>query len=164
MMDDKGKGTDMMGGMGGKFYVHAGALAEFDGDLGFGLRAALGMDDLIWGIGFRAGVDYGRHGVGFFDQSSLAIDGRLTYGIDLGALNAYIGAGAGYELNLGGIDRDPDAGEEDTSDYGLFAGALVGVEYGIWNGLGVYVEGGADYYFDGGGIIPTASAGISFRF
>jgi hypothetical protein len=151
----------------GNFSVRLGALAEFDGDLGIGARFAVGLDNLLGPIGVRVGADYGRRGA-LFSTASVAIDGRVTYNfLSSGAFGAYVGAGAGYELNIGAFDST-DAGTAADPDGGLFAGALVGAEYSLFGGLGVYVEGGADYYFTapvvGGQILPTVSAGVVYRF
>jgi hypothetical protein len=147
----------------GNFSVRLGALAEFDGDLGIGARFAVGLDNLLGPIGVRVGADYGRRG-SFLGDASVAIDGRVTYNLlNSGAFGAYVGAGAGYELNIGGFDGD-DADTTADADAGLFAGALLGAEYSLFGGLGVYVEGGADYYFTGGSIMPTVSAGVVYRF
>jgi hypothetical protein len=151
----------------GNFSVRLGALAEFDGDLGIGARFAVGLDNLLGPIGVRVGADYGRRGA-LFSTASVAIDGRVTYNfLNSGAFGAYVGAGAGYELNIGGFDSG-DAGTDADPDGGLFAGALVGAEYSLFGGLGVFVEGGADYYFtapvEGGQILPTVSAGVVYRF
>jgi hypothetical protein len=131
----------------GNFSVRLGALAEFEEDLGIGVRFAVGLDNLLGPIGVRVGADYGRRGALF----------------NSGAFGAYVGAGAGYELNIGGFDGS-DAGTDADDDAGLFAGALLGAEYSLFGGLGVYVEGGADYYFTGGSIMPTVSAGVVYRF
>jgi S-layer homology domain/Collagen triple helix repeat (20 copies) len=151
----------------GNFSVRLGALAEFDGDLGIGARFAVGLDNLLGPIGVRVGADYGRRG-SLFSTASVAIDGRVTYNfLNSGAFGAYVGAGAGYELNIGGADLNGTAAGN-GNDPGLFAGALVGAEYSLFGGLGVYVEGGADYYFTapvvGGQIFPTVSAGVVYRF
>jgi hypothetical protein len=147
----------------GNFSVRLGALGEFEGDLGIGARFAVGLDNLLGPIGVRVGADYGRRG-SFLGDASVAIDGRVTYNLlNSGAFGAYVGAGAGYELNIGGFDGD-DADTTADDDAGLFAGALVGAEYSLFGGLGVYVEGGADYYFTGGAIMPTVSAGVVYRF
>lgn len=151
----------------GNFSVRLGALAEFDGDIGIGARFAVGLDNLLGPIGVRVGADYGRRGA-LFSTASVAVDGRVTYNlINSGAFGAYVGAGAGYELNIGGFDGT-DAGTAADPDAGLFAGALLGAEYSLFGGLGVYVEGGADYYFSpptgAGNIMPTVSAGVVYRF
>jgi hypothetical protein len=147
----------------GNFSVRLGALAEFDGEIGIGARFAVGLDNLLGPIGVRVGADYGRRGA-LFDTASVAIDGRVTYNLlNSGAFGAYVGAGAGYELNIGGFDGS-DADTTADADAGLFAGALLGAEYSLFGGLGVYVEGGADYYFTGGSIMPSVSAGVVYRF
>jgi hypothetical protein len=165
MDDDMGEPM-MVPGTRGNFSVRLGALGVIDDPFGIGIRFAVGLDNLLGPIGVRVGADYARRGE-IFGDASVSIDGRVTYNfLNSGALGAYVGAGAGYELNIGGIETV--AGTKDA-DGGLFAGALVGAEYSLFGGLGIFVEGGADYYFtepvDGGAqILPTVSAGVAYRF
>jgi hypothetical protein len=159
-------GEVMMPTTRGNFSVRLGALGEFDGELGIGVRFAVGLDNLLGPIGVRVGADYGRRG-SLLGDASVAIDGRVTYNfLNSGALGAYVGAGAGYELNIGGFSSTGAATAD--ADGGLFAGALVGAEYSLFGGLGIYVEGGADYYFTaptgGSNILPSVSAGVVYRF
>jgi hypothetical protein len=165
MVDDGGD-VMVMPTTRGNFSVRLGALGEFDGAIGIGARFAVGLDNLLGPVGVRVGADYGRRGA-LLGDASVAIDGRVTYNLlNSGAFGAYVAAGAGYELNIGGFDGGAPAGADD--DGGLFAGALVGAEYSLFGGLGVYVEGGADYYFTapvgGSNILPTVSAGVVYRF
>ncbi len=139
------------------FYVRLGAINELN--MRFPVRLAVGFDNLLGPIGLRVTADYGRQSP--ITEGSLAVAGHVTYQLEFDRLAAYLGAGAGYQLNLMG---SPEANE------GLFAGGLLGVEYMIFNAIGAYVEGGVDYYFDApptatyDQIYPTIGAGVVFRF
>ena len=148
----------------GKFSVRLGALASFvpadvvtdESDIFVPARFAVGYDDILFGLGLRVGADYNRFAgaLGEADNSSVAISGHLTYNFDFTRrLGAYAGVGGGYELGLGSLEVD-----------GAFAGGLVGAEYLLFGGLGVFVEGGADYYFNDVGVLPTVGGGIVYRF
>ncbi|MGL4608326.1 MAG: S-layer homology domain-containing protein [Trueperaceae bacterium] len=150
----------------GNFSVRLGALGVIDDPFNIGIRFGVGLDNLLGPIGVRVGADYARRG-DLFGDATVSIDGRVTYNfLNAGAFGAYVGVGAGYELNIGGYDGEVTAGEDDSA--GIFAGALVGAEYDLFAGLGIFVEGGADYYFaepEGGAqILPTVSAGVVYRF
>ena len=141
----------------GPFSVRLGAISELNDR--FPIRLALGYDNLLGPIGARVTVDYGRQSP--VTEAALAFSGQVTYMLDFGRLAAYIGAGAGYQLNMGDF---PDANE------GLFAGGLLGAEYMIFNSIGLFVEGGADYYFDAppttayDQVYPYVGGGVVFRF
>ncbi len=173
MMDDGG--AMVMPGTRGNFSVRLGALGAFpssdglDSTFNIGARFAVGLDNLLGPIGVRVGADYGRlfgitgADLGGVNVNSIAIDARATYNfLNSGAFGAYAGVGGGYELALA------SAGGTAVSDFdsGLFyAGGLVGAEYSLFGGLGLFVEGGADYYFvDGGLILPSVAAGVVYRF
>ena len=156
-----------MAGDRGNFSVRLGALASFpstddvENSIYVPARFAVGLDDLLFGIGLRVGADYGRFtgALGDDGANSLAIAGHLTYDLNFGRrLGAYVGVGGGYEL---GFSSDTVTIE----DPGAFAGGLVGVEYLLFGGLGLFIEGGADYYFSNDiGILPTVGGGIVYRF
>lgn len=139
------------------FYVRLGAINELN--MRFPVRLAIGYDNLLGPIGVRVTADYGRQSA--ITEGSLAVSGMATYTLDFDRLAAYLGAGAGYQLDIG---NSPEAGE------GLFAGGLIGVEYMVFDSIGAFVEGGVDYYFDpppGAAydqIYPTIGAGVVFRF
>jgi hypothetical protein len=139
------------------FYVRLGAINELN--MRFPVRLAVGYDNLLGPVGLRVTADYGRQSP--ITEGSLAVAGHVTYQLEFGRLAAYLGAGAGYQLNL---MNSVDANE------GLFAGGLVGIEYMLLGNIGAYIEGGVDYYFDPAPtlaydqIYPTVGAGVVFRF
>ncbi len=141
----------------GDFSVRLGAMSELS-DRFYG-RFAVGYDDILGPIGFRVGVDYGRQST--IDAGSLAIAAHVTAGFGNAPLRAYVGAGGGYQMN---ISSAADANE------GIFVGGLVGVEYLVFNNIGLFVEGGADYYLSTpptatyDQLYPSVGAGFVFRF
>ena len=156
MMDDDGPGP---------FSVRLGGMWELN-DRVWG-RLAIGYDDLIGPVGLRVTGDYGRQSP--IDSGTVAVSGHLTYTLNFGNLGAYIGAGAGYQLNDVIGDPAPESNE------GLFAGGLLGVEYALLGNIGLFIEGGADYYFDEvenntnpdydyDQIYPYVGGGVVFRF
>jgi hypothetical protein len=126
----------------GRFYLGVGALSELNDRVP--VRFIVGMDDLIGPFGVRATVDYGRQSP--IDQGTLATAGHLTFSIGSGQrLSPYIGAGAGYQMNLMSA---PQANE------GLFVSGLLGVDFSFSPGLALFVEAMGDYYFN----VPPAAA------
>jgi len=129
-----------------------------------GIRAVLGADDLFAGFGVRATVDWGRQAPAF-EQQVLAIAGHVTYRFHFEPLSAYVGAGAGYQLNMSNWSQAHD---------GLFAGGLVGLEYHLNPSFGLFLEATGDYYFNASGVasggydygafFPTVGLGVNFRF
>lgn len=98
-------------------------------DMSVPVRFSLGGEALPWGLGWRADVDLNRGGEWF---AGVAMTGRVLKGFDLGKLGVYTGPGFGYDL----------VAEE------MFAGGLFGVEFGLGSSpVQVFLEGGADYYF-----------------
>lgn len=149
------------------FYVGLAGFNELNDRVG--IRATFGVDNLWGGLGARFTADYGRQAPAF-EAPVLALAGHVTYRFAFDPLSAYVGAGAGYQLNL---DNWAQAHE------GLFAGALVGVEYHITPTIGLFLEATGDYYFgnlstydnpDGttayeyGAFYPTVALGANFRF
>ncbi len=142
------------------FSVRLGALSELNNR--FPVRLAIGYDGIIGPIGLRVTGDYGRQSA--ITEGTVAVAGHLTYTLDFGRLAAYIGAGAGYQLDI----MNSGANE------GLFAGGILGAEYALFGDIGLFVEGGVDYYFDTptsnsteytyDQIYPTVAAGVVFRF
>src|SRR5690606_28671070 len=94
------------------FYVGLAAVSELNDRVP--ARFVVGTDRLLGPIGFRATVDYGRQSP--IDQGTLAFAGHLTYRFDLDRIGAYVGAGAGYQLDLMNWGQAND---------GLFAGGLL---------------------------------------
>ena len=142
------------------FSVRLGALSELNDR--FPVRLAIGYDGILGPIGLRVMADYGRQSP--ITQGTIAAAGHLTYTLDFGRLAAYIGAGAGYQLDI----------MNSGSNEGLFAGGILGAEYALFGDIGLFVEGGVDYYFDTptsnsteytyDQIYPTVAAGVVFRF
>ena len=138
------------------FSVRLGAMSELSDR--FPVRLAIGYDGILGPIGLRVTGDYGRQSP--ITAGTVAVSGQLTYTLDLGRLAAYIGAGAGYQLDI----MNSGANE------GLFAGGILGAEYALFGDIGLFVEGGVDYYFDAPAsssydqIYPTVAAGVVFRF
>lgn len=146
----------------GRFYLGLGALSELNDRVP--ARFIVGMDRVIGAFGVRATIDYGRQSP--IDQGTLATAGHLTFRLG-GAgsrLGTYLGAGAGYQMNLMSA---PEANE------GLFVGGLLGVEYSFNPSMALFVEGMADYYlsapptgtvYEYDQFYPTIGAGLNFRF
>lgn len=102
---------------------------DFD-DVRVPLRVSLGGESLPWGMGWRTDVDLNRGGDWF---EGVALTGRVLKNFNVGNFGAYAGPGFGYDF----------AASE------MFAGTLFGVEFGLGGGpLQIFVEGGADYYFE----------------
>ncbi len=144
------------------FSVRLGAMSELS-DRFYG-RFAVGYDNILGPVGFRVGVDYGRQST--LSEGTIAASGLVTAGFGSAPFRAYVGAGGGYQINVASA---PEANE------GVFLGGLVGVEYLFLGNLGVFVEGGADYYLTTPPTVPAGStqydqlypsvgAGIVFRF
>ena len=138
------------------FSVRLGAMSELSDRL-YG-RFAVGYDNILGPVGFRVGVDYGRQST--LSDGTIAASGLVTAGFGSAPFRAYVGAGGGYQIN---VASSPDANE------GIFLGGLVGVEYLFLGNLGVFVEGGADYYLNPPTTVydqlyPSVGAGIVFRF
>ena len=147
------------------FSVRVGGMWELN-DRVWG-RIAVGYDDLIGPVGLRVTGDYGRQSP--IDNGTIAVSGHLTYTLNFGNLGAYIGAGAGYQFN------DLVGEEVSESNAGVFVGGLLGVEYGLFGDVGLFVESGVDYYFGEDEnaanpdytydqIYPYVGVGVVFRF
>lgn len=115
------------------------------------VRFSLGGESLPWGLGWRADVDLNRSGAWF---QGVTLTGRVLKEFDLDRVNVYAGPGFGYDL----------AAKE------MFAGGLVGVEYTFGSSpVQVFVEGGADYYFQSGAgfadsLAPTVNVGLRLQY
>ncbi|MBS3933217.1 MAG: S-layer homology domain-containing protein [Truepera sp.] len=148
----------------GPFYVGLAGFGEIDTftalqDLRFGARLKVGFDNILWGIGARATIDYGRQSP--IEAGSLTGAAHLIYRLNLGGnLNAYVGAGGGYTFNLanwGQVNEGP------------FAGGLLGLEFNFTRNLGLFLEATVDYYFNVvpvapySQLYPTIALGVSFR-
>ncbi len=157
----------------GKFYLGVGGFYEIgyanttnSGEGTFGFlsdvrirpRVTLGVDDIVSGFGLRASADYGRQSL--IDAGSLAASGHLTYTLGSSVASGYLGVGGGYQFSdlifASGVDES------------IFAGALLGAEFG--NGpLTFFVEGNVDYYFSDTGVVgyeqlyPTVAVGLNLR-
>ncbi len=157
----------------GKFYLGVGGFYEIgytnttnSGEGTFGFlsdvrirpRVTLGVDDIASGFGLRASADYGRQSL--IDAGSLATSGHLTYTLGSSVASGYLGVGGGYQFSdlifASGVDES------------IFAGALLGAEFG--NGpLTFFVEGNVDYYFSDTGVVgyeqlyPTVAVGLNLR-
>lgn len=144
------------------FYVGLAGFNELNDRVG--IRAVVGVDNLWAGLGARFTADYGRQAPAF-EAPVLALAGHVTYRFAFDPLSAYVGAGAGYQLNLSNWAQAHE---------GLFAGALVGVEYHLTPSIGVFLEATGDYYFgtlgatggayEYGAFYPTVALGANFRF
>ncbi len=151
------------------FYVGLAGFNELNDRVG--IRAVFGVDDLWAGIGARFTADYGRQAPAL-EAQVLSLAGHVTYRFAFDPLSAYVGAGAGYQLNLSNWGQAHE---------GLFAGALVGIEYHITPSIGVFLEATGDYYFGGlstydstapgynaaydyDAFYPTVALGANFRF
>src|SRR5690625_3288846 len=121
------------------FYVGVAGFNELNDR--FGVRAVVGADDLFAGFGVRLTADWGRQAPAF-EQQVLALAGHLTYRFHFDPMSAYVGAGAGYQLNMSNWAQAHD---------GLFAGGLVGVEYHLTPSIGFFLEATGDYYFNASG-------------
>jgi polyhydroxyalkanoate synthesis regulator phasin len=151
----------------GPFYIGLAGFFEVDSLSGpegprFPARLNVGVDNLFAGIGARVSVDYGR--MSPITEGTLAAAGYLTYTLGDAPLSGYVGAGAGYQLDIMG------AGAPE----GLFAGGLLGVEYSFTRNLSAFAEATVSYYFDAppaagpneyaySQIYPTVGLGINFR-
>ncbi len=152
-----------------QFYVGLAAFNELNDRVG--IRAVFGMDNLWEGLGFRVSADYGRQSPAL-EAQVLSIAAHAVYRFHFEPVSAYVGAGAGYQLNLSNWGQAHD---------GLFAGGLLGVEYHIGSSIGIFAEVAADYYFNATGVAgapdpvtgnsysygsfyPTVALGANFRF
>lgn len=146
----------------GNFYVGLAATNELNDRVG--IRATFGVDNLWLGLGARVTADWGRQSPAF-EAQVLAISGHVTYRFAFDQFSAYVGAGAGYQLNLSGWSQAHD---------GLFAGGLAGLEWHFLPSMGVFAEFTGDYYFgnlgtgsggyDYGAFYPAVALGVNFRF
>lgn len=143
------------------FYVGLAGVSELNDRIP--VRLVVGYDDLIGPFGLRGTFDYGRQSP--IDAAALTAAGHLTYRLDMGRLSGYVGAGAGYQVDM------MDSGQ---AAEGMFAGGLAGIEYGLFGSTGLFLEGMVDYYFsappagpaayDYDQIYPTVAFGVNFRF
>ena len=154
----------------GPLYVGLAGFGEIDtftslDALRFGARLKVGFDDILWGVGLRGTIDYGRQSP-MIEAGSLSGAAHLTYGFDLGGnLRAFVGAGGGYTFNLGNWGQ---------VNQGPFAGGLLGLEFSFTRNLGLFLEATVDYYFNPAPLhappftqytqlYPTIALGVSFR-
>ena len=147
------------------FYVGIAGVSELTDR--FPVRLVVGYDDLLGPVGLRGTVDYGR--MTPIDAASLAVAAHATMDLDFGALNGYFGLGGGYQMAMTDTEEYPVA-------EGAFVGGLVGAEYELFSGIGVFTEATVDYYFEEpdedlleegdeyGQIYPTVALGVNFRF
>ena len=150
----------------GSFYEigYTNLLNSSDGTFGFlndvrlRPRVKIGVDDIVSGFGIRLAADYGRQSL--IDAGSLATSGHLTYTLGSSIVSGYLGVGGGYQF--GDLIFASDVGE------GVFAGALLGAEFGN-SPLTFFIEGTADYYFSDTGVdgydrlYPTVAVGLNLR-
>ncbi|MDZ7704677.1 MAG: S-layer homology domain-containing protein [Trueperaceae bacterium] len=124
-----------------RFYVGIAALSEViahgnaTNGPRFPARFVVGYDQIFGNFGARLTVDYGRQSP--ITDGTLSGAGHLVYRLGGQSLNAYLGAGAGYQsdiLGFGAVDS-------------IFAGGLVGAELGLTGSLSLFAEATADYYF-----------------
>ena len=147
-------------GGGGGLYFGVAALNELNDQ--FGVRGVLGVDKIVGGFGLRATFDYNRQSEALFDGGTSTVVGHLTYTLGGPTIRAYIGAGVGNQFG----NLIFDTGSPDS----LFASGLLGAEYDVFGGVGIFVEGMVDYYFTDTGlpgyqeIYPTVAAGLNVRF
>lgn len=158
------------------FYVGIGGSLEYfnvenanDETYRFPLRLTLGIDNIFGPFGLRAMADYGRQSP--FESGTLAIAGHLKYRLGSPRLNAYVGAGGGYMLDIAEVGDDLGQTVESP-----FVGGLVGVELGLTRSIGFFAEATGDYYFDTvegrpddapylyDEFYPLVTAGFNFRF
>lgn len=147
------------------FYVGLAGVSELNDR--FPVRLVVGYDDLLGPIGIRGTFDYGRQSP--IDAASLAIAGHATMNLlETNRMSVYFGAGGGYQLAM-------------SDDYpiaeGAFVSGLVGADYELFSGIGLFAEAMVDYYFvddaDFGDpaddyeydqLYPTLAFGVNFRF
>ncbi|MEX2542480.1 MAG: S-layer homology domain-containing protein [Trueperaceae bacterium] len=145
----------------GRFYLGLGALSELNDRIP--ARFIVGIDRLIGPFGLRGTFDYGRQSP--IDLGTFSTAGHLTMRLGAGQrLGTYLGAGAGYQINLMSA---PEAND------GLFLSGLLGVEFALNSAMGLFVEGMADYYLNApptgtvyqyDQFYPTVGMGVNFRF
>ena len=135
--------------------------------------AGLPDEDLAFEMQERGGEVLELAGYEQYEVSAWARPGRrCRHNLNYWLFGDYVGAGAGYQLNLSGWAQAHE---------GLFAGALVGIEYHITPSIGVFLEATGDYYFgnlstydstaadynaayDYDAFYPTVALGANFRF
>lgn len=143
------------------FYVGLAAVSELNDRVP--ARLVVGYDEILGPFGLRGTFDYGRQSP--ITAAALTAAGHVTYRLGSGDVSGYLGAGGGYQMDM------MDSGQ---AFEGAFASGLLGVEYGLFGGTGMFLEGMVDYYFDtppGGPapydyeqIYPTVAFGVNFRF
>ena len=151
------------------FSVRLGGMWELN-DRVWG-RLAVGYDSIIGPLGLRVSGDYGRQSP--ITNGSVAVSGHLTYSFNFDTLGGYIGAGVGYQLGDGLSSSDAVVAEVNN---GWFFGGLIGVEYALFGGVGLFVESGVDYYlheapdlgnrakYNYDQVYPYVGGGVVFRF
>ncbi len=151
-------------------YFGLGALAELSPAGRFPIRFNVGMDNLLYkNLGARLSIDYARQ-VPLAEASTLAFSGHVTYrALNLGRLSGYVGASLGYQFIL----EDFCQGLNCQANDGLFAGGLLGVEYNIYQNLGLFAEFAGDFYFNDPPVgfdaygynrfYPTFALGVTLR-
>ncbi len=129
------------------------------------LRLVVAAPHLVDAFGVRALLDYGRDSG--FDSGTLALAAQATYVVDTVDWRFQGGAGLGWQF---ASDATPDARR------GVFLSGFVGAEYFLTPALGVFLEGGLDYYLaadaedvalDGsprGPMYPTVALGVAYHF
>lgn len=123
---------------------------DFD-DVNVPVRFSLGSEAMPWGLGWRTDVDLNRSGDWF---EGVALTGRVLKGFELGKFGVYAGPGFGYDF---GVSE-------------MFAGTLFGLEIGFASSpLQMFVEGGADYYFESGAdfvdaLAPMVNVGLRLQY
>lgn len=146
------------------FYIGLAGVSELNDR--FPVRLVVGYDDLLGPIGLRGTFDYGR--MSPIDSASLAIAGHATMNLlETNRMAVYVGAGGGYQMQMG----DYEVPE------GAFVSGLVGADYELFSGIGLFAEAMVDYYFadeaafdptpdgyDYDAFYPTLAFGVNFRF
>lgn len=129
------------------------------------LRLVVGAPRLFDAFGVRATLDYGRDSG--FEGGTAALAAHATYALDTERWRFTAGAGVGWQF---ASDTWPDARA------GVFLSSLVGAEFFLTPSLGVFLEGGLDYYVgaaegdvavDGsprGPVYPTVALGVAYHF
>ncbi len=152
-----------------RFYVGIAALSEVlahdnvTQNPRFPARFVVGYDKIFGNFGARLSVDYGRQSA--ITDGTITGAGHLVYRLGGQSLNAYLGAGAGYQYNLANWAQ---------ANEGVFAGGLAGVELGLTGSLSLFAEATADYYFNAPPVLnppryqydqlyPVFGVGLNFR-
>ena len=125
-------------------YFGLGGLAELSPIGRFPVRFNVGKDNLLYkNLGARLSLDYGRQ-VPLTEANTLAVAGHLVYSpLTSGKFSGYVGAGLGYQLIL----ENHCQGTNCQANEGLFASGILGVEYNIYQNLGLFAEFTGDFYF-----------------